>query len=96
MLMTFLLRLVLIAAGLIFAASLAVAMALMLVIWCVRAVWAKLTGRPVMPFIIRIDPRGGFDRMYRRAQQAKRPAPGAPAKSAIGDVTDVEVKEPRG
>ena len=66
-LMNFLLRLFLLAAGLLFAASLAVAFVLMLALWSLRAGWARLTGRPVMPFIIRIDPRGGFERMYRRA-----------------------------
>jgi len=94
--MTFLLRLFLLAAGLVFAASLAVATMLMLAVWSVRAAWAKLTGRPVVPFIVRIDPRGGFDRMYRRAGQGNR-TPRAdsvrPGKRA-GDVTDVEPKAP--
>jgi hypothetical protein len=73
--MTFLLRLFLLAAGLLFAASLAVAAVLLLAVWGARAIWAKLTGRPVVPFIIRVNPRSSFDRMYRRAQQSGcRPA----------------------
>src|SRR5512140_930746 len=95
-LMTLLLRLFLLAAGLLFAASLAVAFVLMLALWSVRAGWARLTGRPVMPFIIRIDPRGGFERMYRRAGEG-----GAPRRSddghlrpKPGDVTDVEPRPP--
>ena len=94
---SFLIRLFLVAAGLLFAASLAVAFVLMLGVWGVRAAWAKLTGRPVMPFIVRIDPRGGFERMYRKAQPA-RPTPRADAVRPgrrIGDVVDVEPREPR-
>jgi hypothetical protein len=95
--MTFLLRLFLIAAGLLFAASLAVAAMLLLTLWGIRAVWAKLTGRPVMPFIMRIDPRGGFERMYRSTQRGSR-KPRADAMrpgQRIGDVVDVESREPR-
>jgi hypothetical protein len=94
--LSFLMRLFLVAAGLLFAASMAVAAVLMLVVWGVRAGWARLTGRPVMPFVVRIDPRGGFERMYRRAR------PGSPPSRAngvrgqrMGDVVDVEPREPR-
>jgi hypothetical protein len=93
--MTFLLRLFLLAAGVIFAASLAVAFVLMLGVWGVRAAWAKLTGRPVVPFIVRIDPRGGFERMYRRASASRTPrADSVHTGRHIGDVTDVEPKAP--
>ena len=91
-LLTFLLRLVLVAAGLLFAVSLTVALVFMLGVWSVRAAWAKLTGRPVVPFIVRIDPRAGFERMYRRAEQGTR-TPRADAVQPgrrVGDVTDVE------
>lgn len=94
MLMNFLLRLFLFAAGLVFAASVAVAAVLMLAVWALRAGWAKLTGKPVVPFIVRIDPRSGFDRMYRKGAQGS-PTPRADSVSPgrnLGDVTDVEVK----
>jgi hypothetical protein len=93
--MTFILRLLLLVAGLVFAASLAVGAVLMLAAWSVRAGWAKLTGKPVAPFIVRIDPRGGFERMYRRAGPAASRTPRADAvRSArpVGDVTDVEAR----
>ena len=96
-LLSFLLRLFLVAAGLLFAASLAVAFVLMLGVWSVRAGWAKLTGRPVAPFIIRINPRAGFRRMYRRAEQGSR----TPRADALrpgrqeGDVTDVHYRQPK-
>jgi len=88
-LLNFLIRLVLLAAGLVFAASLAVAVVLGLALWTLRQGWARLTGRPVTPFVMRVDPRGGFDRMARRAPAAK------PHAREIGDVTDVEAKPPR-
>jgi hypothetical protein len=92
-LLSFLIRLFLVVAGLLFAASLAVAAVLLLGLWGVRAVWAKLTGRPVVPFVVRIDPRGGFGRMYRRAEQGS-PTPRASGmrQRQAGDVTDVDPK----
>ena len=95
-LMTFLFRLFLVAAGLLFAASLAVAFVLMLGLWGMRAAWARLTGRPVMPFVVRIDPRGGFERMYRRAEQGGRSprADSVRPGPRLGDVTDVEPRPP--
>ena len=90
-----LLRGLLIAAGLVFAASLALAFVLMLAWWSVGAAWSRLTGRPVAPFVIRIDPRGGFDRMYRRTAQRNRGAAVPPHRDA-GDVTDVEPRQPGG
>jgi hypothetical protein len=95
-LLNFLVRLVLVAAGLLFAASLAVAFTLMLLGWTLRAGWAKLTGRPVSPFVIRIDPRGGFERMYRRAGEGSRTprADSVQPSRMVPDVTDVEPRMP--
>lgn len=95
-LMNFVLRLFILAGGLLLGASLAVAFVLMLALWSLRAGWARLTGRPVMPFIIRIDPRGDFERMYRRAGEgsaANRPD-GVRPRPKIADVTDVEPRPP--
>lgn len=95
--LSFLIRLLLVAAGLLFAASLAVVFAVVLGIWALRAGWARLTGRPMSPFIFRVDPRAGFGQMYRRAHQGS-PTPRADAVrpgQRIGDVLDVEPKEPR-
>jgi hypothetical protein len=95
--LSFVLRLFLVAAGLLFAGSLAVAFVVMALVWSARSAWAKLTGRPAMPFMMRIDPRAGFDRMYRRPQQPSR-TPRADAIQPgvkLGDVTDVEARSPR-
>jgi hypothetical protein len=95
--LSFVLRIFLVAAGLLFAASLGLAFALMALVWSVRSAWAKLTGRPVMPFMMRIDPRAGFDRMYRRPQQPSRTprADAVQAAAKLGDVSDVEARSPR-
>ena len=61
--------------------------------------WAKITGQPVTPFVMRMDPRTGFGRVYRGAQgAAPPPSPGPPqppGSPRTDDVTDVEVKEIR-
>ncbi len=94
--MTFLLRLFLIAAGLVFAASLAAAAIVMLAVWGARAAWARVTGRPVTPFIMRVDPRGGFERVYRKAGPGSRTprADSIRPGRKIPDVTDVEPRAP--
>jgi hypothetical protein len=95
-LMNFLFRLLLLAAGLVFATALALVATSMLALWGLRAAWARLTGKPAMPFIVRIDPRRGFGDMYRRRAQQPHRAPGAnglrPARAA--DVSDVEPRMP--
>jgi hypothetical protein len=97
--LSFLLRLFLLAGGLLLAASLGVAFVLMVTVWGVRSAWGKLTGRPVMPFMMRIDPRAGFDRMYRapvQSQHSRTPrADAVQTKARPGDITDVEARSPR-
>ena len=90
----FLIRLVLIVAGLVFAASLALVALLLLVLWAVRALWCKLTGQPVNPFVVRMDPRNGFSRVYRpaRPDSAQDMAPARVQRMGMDDVTDVEPK----
>ncbi len=87
----FLLRLLLVIAGLIFAASLMVTMLAMLLVWSVRALWRKVTGQPVTPFVMRMNPRAGFDQVFKQAQRGDR-AEAKPPRRALDDVTDVEPK----
>ena len=89
--LSFLVRLVLLAAGLVFAASLLVALACFAVFWALRYGWARLTGRPVTPFVMRVDPRAGFGRVFRPDAAQGGEAP----RRELADVTDVQVKEPR-
>jgi hypothetical protein len=96
--LTFLVRIFIVAAGLVLAVSLAVAAILMFAIWGIRATWAKLTGRPVMPFVVRIDPRQGFGQMWRRDSQAASRTPRADSVRQVvrgGEVTDVEPRAPQ-
>lgn len=101
-LLSFLLRLLLIAAGLVMAAGLAVVFALLLSAWLLRAAWCRLTGRPVSPFAMGSGPRNVFEEMMRRAQaqqagsrtpRADASAPAARGRGRLLDVTDVEPKQ---
>jgi len=89
----FLLQLLLVSAGLVFAASLAVVFMVLLAAWTVRAGWARLTGRPVSPFIARMRPGDAFGGFMRRQRAAE---PARPARASgfgrSGDVTDVEAR----
>lgn len=93
--MNFLLRVLLVLAGLIFAASLIVVMAAMLLVWGIRALWLKLTGQPVMPFAMRMHPRAGFDQVFRQGHRGENSGvsePAKPSRRVPHDVTDVEPK----
>jgi hypothetical protein len=104
----FLVRLILFMLGLAFAASLAVAALLLAIVWGLRYAWCRLTGQPVRPWVMRFDPRSGFDR-FRPAGRSREPsaadvvaarARGQAADGPIGlndagGVTDVFVKSPR-
>ncbi len=85
------LRMVLFAAGLVFAASLLVFVIAIALLWSLRAVWARLTGQPVTPWVMRVDPREGWRKVYRAGQSDHAQA--VPRKrDTLKDVTDVEVK----
>ena len=92
-------RVLLLVAGLVVAASLLLLASLLLVMWGLRAVWARLTGRPVVPFVWRVDTRTGFGSVF-RARSSGGPAPETAPTSPVGrrqlpDIEDVEVKLPR-
>lgn len=81
------LRLGLLLAGLVFFASVLAAGLLLLSVWLLRALWAKLTGQPVRPWVFqmnrrppwqRADASGGF---------------GATSASSSADVVDAEVRD---
>ena len=96
---SFLLRTVLVLAGLVFAACLLAVFVLLLALWSVRAAWARLTGRPVNPFVVRFGPRRGFEEMVRRARAPASRTPRAdaaagPARARLVEATDVEPRRP--
>jgi hypothetical protein len=88
-------RSVLVIAGLVFALSLLVVMIMLLAVWSLRVLWCKLTGQPVNPFVMRMNPRAGFDHVFKPAQsRAGGSASGQPNKPSrrVDNVTDVEPK----
>jgi hypothetical protein len=89
--MKFLLRLIFVAAGLVFALSLIFVMLVLLLLWCLRAVWCKLTGQPINPFVMRMNPRAGFDHVFKQAERNDS-ALQKPQRRGMDDVTDVEIK----
>lgn len=95
-----LLRVILVAAGLVFFLSLLGAALLLSALWLLRALWARLTGRPGAPWRMPLDPRAGFGRVYRSAERWS-PAPSRrggvlPGADSVSDVPDVrEVREVR-
>jgi hypothetical protein len=97
--MKFVLRLLLVIAGLIFALSLLFVMTVLLASWGLRALWCKLTGQPVNPFVMRMNPRAGFEQVFRQAGRGSESSdsdtsnkPGKPPRRVVEDVTDVEPK----
>lgn len=88
-------RLGLLLAALIFMASLLFAAGLMLALWLMRALWAKLSGRPVQPWVFKMDRAA----MWQRAHRASAPggrgeAPMDVIDAEVRDITDVEQKRP--
>jgi hypothetical protein len=90
----FLVRLLLLAVGLVFALSLLGLVLILACIWAIRAGWARMMGRPITPWVMRVDPREGWNRFYQSPGPWPRREPGPLARLDQSDVTDVEVKEP--
>ncbi len=104
-----LLRLIVIAMGLVLFASLVVAAMLLALVWLLRAGWARLTGRPVTPWVMGVDPRTGFSTVFRTTERWSAGRRGSRAPEATGEdaaasrrggilpgaaqVTDVEARE---
>jgi hypothetical protein len=87
----------LVAVGAVLALVVLCGVAVLFGIWAVRRAWARLTGRPVAPWVLRTDPMA----IWRQAAGFGRPvaaAPHAPAgrddrqRMPVGDVTDVTPK----
>ena len=96
----FALRIVFFLAGLVFAASILVAVVFIAAAWGTRMLWAKITGKPVTPWVMKFSPGAGFRRFNEAAAPAEpEPTPAERAAArALGegrrpDVTDVEPRE---
>ena len=78
-----LLRTLLLLMGLVFVLSLLVVALVLLALWGLRALWARLRGRPVQPLAITILRGAQWQRFYR---------PGAAAPADDADVIDVQAR----
>ena len=95
--LSLLLRLALVAIGLVAAAAFAVVFGILLAAWLLRSAWGRLTGRPVAPFGMRFGTRRAFEGMMRRAQagagtRTRRADVAVGRRARLADVTDVEPK----
>lgn len=87
-------RLGLLLAGLVFFASLLAAGAVLLSMWLLRALWAKVTGRAVQPWVFQMNRRPPWQQADRGANpQAQSSADVIDAEvKVVADVTDVSIK----
>lgn len=93
--MRFVLQLALVVFALIFVGSLLLAAALLAGVWSLRALWSKITGRPIAPWSMRMSPGAGWNQVFRAGQRWQPASRGAESRTARNhaDVTDVQVKE---
>ncbi|MFN7154271.1 MAG: hypothetical protein ACK4OE_11325 [Acidovorax sp.] len=68
-LLRFVLRVVVVAIGVVLFLSLLAAVMVLALVWTLRAGWARLTGRPVTPWVMRMDPRSGFSTVFRSSER---------------------------
>ena len=99
-LLRWLARALLWAAGLLFFLSVLGAALLLALLWAVRALWARLTGRPVAQWRMPIDPRTGWQRAQRAPRWGAAEPPQGPSRRmgvlpGADSVTDVVAHEPR-
>lgn len=88
-------RVGLLLAGLVFVASLMVAGFLVLILWLLRALWAKVTGQPVSPWTFQINRQAMWQRFNQRGfGQAGGVSDRADnvVDAEVTEVTDVEPK----
>jgi hypothetical protein len=91
-LLGFVVRVGLLLAGLVFVASLMAAGFVILILWLLRALWAKLTGQPVSPWTFQMNRQAMWQRFNQRGfgQQHGEAAP-RPDNVVDVEVTDVTV-----
>jgi len=86
---------VVLAAGVLLFVGLLATAALLAMVWLARALWARLTGRPLAPWSLRMmNPRNGWSTVY-RSTTARWTAPKTAHSRAAADVTDVIAREVR-
>jgi hypothetical protein len=78
-------RLALLVAGLLFVAALVSLALLLLLVWMLRALWAKLTGQPVTPWVFEFNRRPP----WQRADQGD----GSMSPRSADNVIDAQVRD---
>lgn len=104
-LIRFVVQILLVAVGLAFFLSLLAAALVLALVWGLRLLWARVTGRPAAPWSARVDPRAAWTTVYRsssrwssmrRAGKAADASADAPTHlrplPGTEDVTDVQAK----
>jgi hypothetical protein len=86
-------RVVMALAGLIFLASLLAAALVVLGVWLLRGLWARLTGQPVKPWAFQFNRQAVWDRFYRQPGQGQSPFRGDPNVIDVVDVNEVKPRE---
>ena len=96
-LLGFVVRVGLLLAGLVFFASLLAAGFLVLILWLLRALWAKLTGQPVSPWTFQMNRQAMWQRFNQRGfgQPGASPRPDNVVDVEASDVTVVTDVEPK-
>lgn len=93
----FLVRVVVLAMGLVFAASLLLLVVALAIMWGLSALWAKLTGQPMTPWVMRVNSRTGWSKASQAASRwrsaARQPKSWTGTDREVADVTDVQIKE---
>lgn len=79
-------RIFLLLAATVFFLSLLAAASLLALVWGARALWAKLTGRPVTPWVMGVNPAAAWSTVYRSRTTAwSASAAAAPAADVDAD-----------
>ena len=96
-LMGFVVRVGLLLAGFVFFASLLAAGLVVLILWLLRALWAKLTGQPVSPWTFQVNRQAAWQRFYQQTQgqQGRTANPDNVVDAEVTDVTVVTDVEPK-
>jgi fatty acid desaturase len=93
-LMRWLIRLVLLALGLVFVASLLVVMLVLVAVWGLRSLWRMLLGKPVAPMVFTQHMGRAKDAFEGVRERAEHRMGGKSPFRKPADVSDAQVKEP--
>lgn len=78
-------RIFLLIAATVFFLSLLAAASLLALVWGARALWAKLTGKPVTPWVMGVSPGAAWSTVYRSRTVWTGQGAAAPAADSAAD-----------